>query len=97
MPPFTRLVALILSGKDEAKLKQFAASMAKVRPYDGQVSVLGPAPAPIFKLRGKYRYRFLVRSALSVRPQNYIKAWLSLVKPLRSVTMKIDVDPYTLL
>ncbi len=59
--------------------------------------ILGPAPAPLFKLRGKTRYRFLVKSPRNFNLQNYVRAWLSGVALPRSVRVKVDVDPYSFL
>lgn len=60
MPPFGRLAALILSDRSEERVDQAARSLASTAPSLVGGSVLGPAPAPLALLRGRYRRRFLV-------------------------------------
>ena len=56
-----------------------------------RIDVLGPAPAPISKLRDWYRYRYLIKSDFNVRLQPYIKKWLSKLKVNRAIRVKIDL------
>ena len=46
MPPFSRLVALIVSGADEAAVVQTANALGRAAPRGAEIDVLGPAPAP---------------------------------------------------
>lgn len=94
MPPFTRLAAIILSGIDEAAVTSAAKALAKLAPVEDDVMVLGPAPALLYQLRGKYRYRLLVKAERSVNIQKYMRYWLSLMKLPSSVKIKVDIDPY---
>ena len=62
------------------------------------IQILGPAPAPITKLRNKYRYHLLLKS------QNIqvLQALLSEINPdlgkgLGSTKVQIDIDPYNML
>ena len=50
LPPFGRLVALILSGPDLEQLRQFATTLARTAPHGDGINVLGPAPAPLAKI-----------------------------------------------
>ena len=59
-----------------------------------RIDVLGPAPAPIAKLRTFYRYRFLIKSKDDIRIQPFIKEWLRNIKLPKDVRIKIDIDPY---
>ena len=61
---------------------------------NSQIDVLGPAPAPISKLRDWHRYRYLIKCDLNTRLQSYIKIWLSKLKVNRDIRIKIDIDPY---
>ena len=45
----------------------------KKSPSFQNVMILGPAPAPMYYLRGKYRYRFLIKSTKEVNIQKVIK------------------------
>lgn len=95
MPPFGRLAAVIVSGarKDEAEK---AAVLLGQSAFNGNgVSTLGPAPAPIFVLRNKYRYRLLLKTSKGIKIQNVLQEWLKRVKVPSSVRVEIDVDPYS--
>ncbi|MBB4658335.1 primosomal protein N' [Parvularcula dongshanensis] len=93
-PPYGRLAALVLSGENEAKLMETAQTLVQAVPHADGVEVWGPAPAPLYRLRGTYRVRFLVKTARRVSVQNVLGAWLSRVKLPSSVRCTVDVDPY---
>ena len=63
MPPFGRLAAVIVSGRDLQAVRRFAALLAREAPEAPGLRVLGPAPAPLALLRGRYRQRLLVIAA----------------------------------
>jgi len=94
MPPFTRLVSIIISGSNERHVIKFADNLAKSIEYDKKVVVLGPVVAPMSYIRGKYRYRFLVKSFPGSKVQDYVSRWLNKNSTPSSLRLKIDVDPY---
>ena len=56
--------------------------------------VLGPAEAPIALLRGRYRFRLLVKTDRAFDLQAYLRDWLKRAPKARgSVRVQIDVDP----
>jgi len=93
MPPFGRLVALVVSGEDEAEVDRVAFSLGRNAPRSEDVAVLGPAPAPLALLRGRHRRRLLLRASSGVRVQPLTRAWLERVETPASVRIHIDVDP----
>jgi primosomal protein N' (replication factor Y) len=93
LPPFSRQASLIVSGEDEAQVKLLCNQLFQRLPSQDQVMVFGPAPAPLFKLRGKYRYRFLVQGAKQALLQPYIQQWLSNVSISKTIKLTIDIDP----
>ncbi len=97
MPPFSRLAALILSGMDEEKVKQEALRLLSVVPKDIDVEILGPAPSPIYMIRGRYRWRILVKASRHYNLQKFLKLWLYSIKLPSAVRLKIDIDPYNFL
>jgi primosomal protein N' (replication factor Y) len=97
MPPFGRLVALILSAGDAASVDEAARILARAAPQAEGVSVLGPAPAPLAVLRGRHRRRFLLKCRRDIAPQPLVRRWLGLVKWPSGVRLQIDVDPYSFL
>jgi primosomal protein N' (replication factor Y) len=97
MPPFGRLAALILSGRDMVKLEQAARHLNDTRPQYDKVDVFGPAQAPLSRVRGQFRIRFLVRADRQVALQKIIGAWLSEAKLPSGVRVACDIDPYSFL
>jgi primosomal protein N' (replication factor Y) len=92
-PPFGQLAAILLDGVDEAKVRAAGQMLARTAPVDARIRVLGPAPAPLSKLRGQYRYRLLVKAATGIHLQRTLKGWLAGQK-FSGVRIKVDVNPY---
>ena len=100
-PPFSRLLAVRVEGSDEGARACAAALAEAARPAlrgPGGVSLLGPAPAALERLRGKSRWHLLFRAA-SVEPLRQVHRLLA---PLRSrppggAAVRFDVDPYSML
>jgi primosomal protein N' (replication factor Y) len=97
LPPFGRLASLILSGPRQPDVQAAARHVALAAPADPSVRVLGPAPAPIALLRGRWRERILVRAAPNVDLPAWLRIWVSPLKLPASVMLSIDVDPYDFL
>jgi len=97
MPPFGRLVALILSDRDEGRADALARELTRAAPRSDKVQVLGPAPAPLALLRGRHRRRFLLKADRGINLQGYVKQWLSAVRLPSSSRVTVDVDPYSFL
>jgi len=94
MPPYGRLASLLLSGPSEAELKESAAELGRTRPVYEGVSILGPAPAPLARLRGHHRVRFLIKAERRVDIQAILREWLNPRRFPRSIRCQIDIDPY---
>ena len=97
MPPFGRLAALILSGRDLALVEQAAQKLAVACPNYQGVDIYGPAPAPLSRIRGAHRIRFLVRAQKGVAIQKIILEWLDRVAVPGQVRVVCDIDPYSFL
>ncbi len=97
MPPYARLAGIIVSGRDERQVIEISKELGKAAPQGPNINTFGPAPAPYAKLRGKYRYRFLVRTDKNVDIQKAIAKWVSQVKAPSAVRIAIDIDPQSFL
>jgi primosomal protein N' (replication factor Y) len=101
-PPTGSMVRLIIRGESERLTLQFAQRLAEeVRsgfPANCAVRVLGPAPAPIARLRGKHRFHILL-SALDRRVlRSGVKAAREAIgQPPDDVQWVVDVDPLDML
>ncbi|MBN8828589.1 MAG: primosomal protein N' [Sphingobacteriia bacterium] len=94
MPPFSRLIAIVLSDLNEERLKKIVREFYTHAPLNNEVLILGPVEAPIYKIRNRFRYRFLLRSTKKFNLQEYVKKWFEIYKLPPQVRIKIDVDPY---
>jgi primosomal protein N' (replication factor Y) len=101
-PPFCRLANVVVSGTAEAAVQEGAESLATwvgARLEDG-VTLTGPAPCPVDRVRGRWRWHFLLRSA---RPRPLERALWQVLHhaPLRpgaaDLRLVLDRDPVTLL
>ena len=97
LPPYGRLAAIIISGNDAAETERFARSLSLIAPLADGITVLGPAVAPIAMVRGRHRWRFLVKTGRDVNLQAFLRLWLKDVKPKGSLALQVDVDPYNFL
>ncbi|MBT6824634.1 MAG: primosomal protein N', partial [Rhodospirillales bacterium] len=95
MPPFGRLAALIVSGKDENSVERAATALGRAAPHGDGIQVFGPAPAPISMLRGKHRRRLLLKTRKDIAVQPLLKRWIKFANVPRKVRVQIDIDPYS--
>ncbi len=97
LPPFGHLAGIVISGKKESLVTSFARNLARGAPMQDGIRVLGPAPAPLGFLRGRYRYRFLLKSKTGVPLQGFIRKWLESNRPRHGIRIHIDIDPQSFL
>jgi len=97
MPPFGRLVALIVSGRDEAAVDAAARLLGRTAPRGPGVVTLGPAPAPLGMLRGMHRRRLLLKAEMNIGVQAVVRRWLARAPVPRRVRVRVDVDPNSFL
>ena len=98
MPPFGRLVAIVVSAEAREPAFALARALALAAPREDEVTVLGPAEAPIAVVRGRHRFRLLVRTPRGHDVQTYLRRWLSEAPAATgSARIQIDVDPQSFL
>jgi len=96
-PPFSRMVNLVISATNETMITGYVkklntAARELARQAGGTVSVLGPAEAPLSKVKGRHRWHLLLKG-------NDIKALHALAGSILSNTretglrIRVDVDP----
>ena len=59
--------------------------------------VWGPAPAPVARIRGRHRLRFLIRAAKGVALQGALARWVASVPERGAIRAQIDIDPQSFL
>jgi len=97
-PPFGRLASLIISAGDRPSAESYARKLAAIAPIDPSIQVLGPAEAPLAVIKGRYRFRLLLKSARAVDLSEYLREWLAAgPKTKGNLKLEVDVDPQSFL
>ena len=95
MPPFGKLAALIISSANCKAAEATAYALGRCAPNTQFIETLGPAPAPMALLRGRYRFRLLLKTAKTVNIQDILKKWIAMVPSKGNVRIDIDINPYS--
>jgi primosomal protein N' (replication factor Y) (superfamily II helicase) len=104
-PPFSRLVCLRLEGPEfeevEKKARALGTTLHNKTIHNARlrekIEILGPAPAPIEKLRNRYRWQLLLKGKQSSSLLELARQAREALPRSRSVRLHIDVDPYNML
>ena len=98
LPPYGRLAALIVTAREPRLAESFAREMARRAPPAERIAVLGPAEAPIAVVRGRHRWRLLVKAPREIDIQAYVRAWLAALPEIKGdLRLSVDIDPYSFL
>jgi primosomal protein N' (replication factor Y) len=95
MPPFSFMTAIILSGPSKAKVETFANNLVKGYILEKGIDILGPVEAPLFLLRGRYRYRLLIKGDKRNKLNAFTRKMIEKTPVPSTIRLIIDVDPYT--
>ncbi len=95
LPPFERFISLILTASKENKLEEESQKLKQVLLNSLDDKVLGPVNAPIYRVKGKYRQRLLIRSKKGSKIQNKLAEILNKHKLSSEIKLTVDVDPIT--
>ena len=97
-PPFGRLASIVVSGPDKHAAEGHARSLARAAPSHEEVRILGPAEAPLALVRGRHRFRLLIKAPRNFDLSAYLRQWLAAApKKHGSIKLDIDVDPQSFL
>lgn len=101
-PPLSALVRLVIRGTLEKTAEAFAEQIAdrvraaaEKRTLDARV--LGPAPAPIAKMHGKFRFHILIQGQDRAGLRQIVRDAAVDLKPPEETFWAVDVDPLDLL
>jgi primosomal protein N' (replication factor Y) len=99
-PPFSKLARIVVQGPDESRVGKYAEKIASLSKVKGQkfLSVLGPSPAALSRIKGSHRYSVLLKS-------RGVKALAGVLNEVRrecknldkSVKVIVDVDAVNML
>jgi primosomal protein N' (replication factor Y) (superfamily II helicase) len=107
-PPYTKLVKLLVTDNDSESAGQAAHELAHVcreqaadlNSRQRPVAVLGPAPAPLWKLKNRYRWQLYVKAWNSRDLRDFVEGVLARAKSsalLRRSQVSVDRDPVSTL
>jgi len=99
-PPYGSMIRLIVRGPQEPIVAAFTAQVAdELRRLlaETKARVLGPAPAPFAKLRGKYRYHILLQDRDGSELSTAARQVLESIRSPDEVEWVADVDPLSML
>jgi primosomal protein N' (replication factor Y) len=105
-PPYQRLARIIIRSRDQQAGADFsermaAAFQAGLQSQPGQapveVRLLGPAEAPVFRLKGHFRYHFQLQSPSPAVLHKVLRAVLPTMNAPSGVEFTLDVDPFNML
>nr|WP_285671404.1 primosomal protein N' [Limibaculum sp. NKW23] len=98
-PPYGRMAGVILSGPQEGPVWEVARALGRGRGMleRAGIELYGPAPAPLARLRGRFRVRLLAKAPKGAPLQAALKAWRAQVKVPGAVRLTIDIDPQSFL
>ena len=99
LPPFGRLARLIARGPDETGPRRFLEAVAEAIRASGVAGVrlVGPAPAPISRIKDLYRFHLRLQADTARPIQEALRAVLPTLSPPGEVELAVDVDPVSLL
>ncbi len=93
-PPFGRLASLVVTANERHAAEAYGRTLAGAAPKSDEVRVLGPAEAPIAVVRGRHRFRLLVKAGRTFDLSAYVREWINHApKPRGNVRLEVDIDP----
>jgi primosomal protein N' (replication factor Y) len=105
LPPFGRLVAIVVSARERAAAEAHARAIAlaghreiRARGFtDREAALLGPADPPLALLRGRHRVRLILKAARRVPIQGLIRLMLAEAgSPKGGARVDVDIDPMSI-
>jgi len=101
-PPFTDMIRLVVRGPVEPVAAEFADHLAKrireaIEAQQTDARVLGPAPCPLARLRGRYRFQIQVQGSEGGPLRAAVQRAVADLQPPDDVQWIVDVDPVDML
>ena len=98
-PPFSRLIRLVLRGKNREKVVDSIGTLTRAieSRLAGTGETLGPVECPLARISGNYRYQTIVRTTRFSEAHAHVSAALEETRVPAGVYIEPDVDPQSLL
>ncbi|MFH1791211.1 MAG: primosomal protein N', partial [Candidatus Omnitrophota bacterium] len=96
-PPFVHIVKVTVRSRDEKKARRAADdTAAAMKTEAGQFEVVGPAPAPMHKVRGYYRWNILLKGVNRSIITGSVRKVMANTRRPSGVLTAVDVDPISM-
>ena len=93
LPPFVRLIAIIISSNQyDLSIKGAKEIKVQLKKIEN-IEVMGPADSPLLKIKNKFRSRLLIRFKSNTLVQKKITKLLNSLKISSKIKLTVDVDP----
>lgn len=98
-PPFCDIISIMITGEDESEVRECIWSAKRTVDSFGTgdghiIGVLGPAPAPIAKIKNKFRYRIMIKAAYADDVRDMLLTIQARHREIRSKSeLSIDINP----
>jgi primosomal protein N' (replication factor Y) len=106
LPPFGFLVLLLVTASHEGQAQEKAERLANLlleravsfpdRSRGQALAIEGPAPAPLYRLKGRYRWQILAKGPDPSTLHHWVKETIALLPPSEQTGIEVDVDPVDL-
>jgi primosomal protein N' (replication factor Y) len=93
LPPFSRLIAIIISANSHSLSVDGAREIKKQLKKISEIEVMGPVDSPFLKIKKKFRSRLLIRFTGKSLIQKKITNLLNTLKISTKIKLTVDVDP----
>jgi len=98
-PPFSRMIRIILNFRHKGSIKEaiesILNSIKKLKPHN--IEILGPAPAPIEKLKNLWRWHIIFKGKTAKSIRHSTLEILEAIKDIKGIRVEVDVDPINLM
>ena len=93
LPPFSRLIAIIVSSKSHSLSINGAREIKNHLSKINEIEIMGPVDSPFLKIKKKFRSRLLLRFNGKRIIQKKITNLLNTLKISSKIKLTVDVDP----
>ncbi|MDP3730492.1 MAG: primosomal protein N' [Candidatus Omnitrophota bacterium] len=97
LPPFINLVKVTVRARNEDITSKTAAELAQaIKSVDVDAKIAGPAPAPMVRMRGYFRYNIMLKGRDRLAMCALLKKVLGSFRKPHGVLIAVDVDPISM-
>ena len=98
-PPFTAMANILVRSEKQEEAMRMSGELAEhIGPAPEKMKIMGPAEAPVQRLKAEYRYQFLIKSGSRKALNELLRSAQGFARGRKwgATALVIDVDPFTL-